>query len=227
MLEPQKGRNVMKERILAPSILSADFTKLGEEIKCVEEAGAKYLHFDVMDGMFVPSISFGMPVLKSIRKASDIVYDVHLMIVEPERYVEYFKNSGADLITVHIETLKEPETVLKQIRDLDVKVGLALNPETDVVKVYPYLHLIDMVLVMTVHPGFGGQKYIHDCTAKIATLAVKREELGLDYDIEVDGGIGESTIDEAMNAGANILVAGSSVYSGDAYGNAKKLIAKF
>lgn len=227
MLEPQKGRNVMKERILAPSILSADFTKLGEEIKCVEEAGAKYLHFDVMDGMFVPSISFGMPVLKSIRKASDIVYDVHLMIVEPERYVEYFKNSGADLITVHIETLKEPETVLKQIRDLDVKVGLALNPETDVEKVYPYLHLIDMVLVMTVHPGFGGQKYIHDCTAKIATLAVKREELGLDYDIEVDGGIGESTIDEAMNAGANILVAGSSVYSGDAYGNAKKLIAKF
>lgn len=217
----------MRERILAPSILSADFTKLGEEIKRVEEAGAKYLHFDVMDGLFVPSISFGMPVLKSIRKASDIVYDVHLMIVEPERYVEYFKNSGADLITVHIETLKDPETVLKQIRDLGAKVGLALNPETDVEKVYPYLHLIDMALVMTVHPGFGGQKYIHDCTEKIAALAAKREELGLDYDIEVDGGIGEGTIDEAMDAGANILVAGSSVYGGDAYENAKKLMAKF
>lgn len=217
----------MRERILAPSILSADFTILGEEIKKVEEAGAKYLHFDVMDGMFVPSISFGMPVLKSIRKASDIIYDVHLMIVEPERYVEYFKNSGADLITVHIETLKDPEAVLKQIRDLGAKVGLALNPETDVEKVYPYLHLIDMALVMTVHPGFGGQKYIHDCTAKIAALADKRKELGLDYDIEVDGGIGESTIDEAMDAGANILVAGSSVYGGDAYENAKKLMAKF
>lgn len=217
----------MKERILAPSILSADFTKLGEEIKRVEEAGAKYLHFDVMDGMFVPSISFGMPVLKSIRKASDIVYDVHLMIVEPERYVEYFRNSGADLITVHIETLKEPEVVLKQIKDLGAKVGLAINPETEVEKVYPYLHLIDMALVMTVHPGFGGQKYIHDCTAKIAALTAKRDELGLDYDIEVDGGIGESTIDEAMDAGANILVAGSSVYGGDAYENAKKLIAKF
>ncbi len=217
----------MRERILAPSILSADFTKLGEEIKRVEEAGAKYLHFDVMDGMFVPSISFGMPVLKSIRKASNIVYDVHLMIVEPERYVEYFKNSGADLITVHIETLKDPEAVLKQIKDLGAKVGLALNPETDVEKVYPYLHLIDMALVMTVHPGFGGQKYIHDCTSKIAALAAKREELGLDYDIEVDGGIGESTIDEAMDAGANILVAGSSVYGGDAYENAKKLMAKF
>ncbi|MBO5325731.1 MAG: ribulose-phosphate 3-epimerase [Lachnospiraceae bacterium] len=217
----------MRERILAPSILSADFTKLGEEIKRVEEAGAKYLHFDVMDGLFVPSISFGMPVLKSIRKASDIVYDVHLMIVEPERYVEYFKNSGADLITVHIETLKDPEAVLKQIKDLGAKVGLALNPETDVEKVYPYLHLIDMALVMTVHPGFGGQKYIHDCTAKIVALASKREELGLDYDIEVDGGIGEGTIDEAMDAGANILVAGSSVYGGDAYENAKKLMAKF
>lgn len=217
----------MKEKILAPSILSADFTKLGEEIEAIERAGAKYLHFDVMDGIFVPSISFGMPVLKSIRKASNIVYDVHLMIVEPERYVEYFKNSGADLITVHIETLKEPEAVLKQIRELGVKVGLALNPETEVEKVYPYLHLIDMALVMTVHPGFGGQKYIHDCTAKIAVLANKREELGLDFDIEVDGGIGEGTIDEAMDAGANILVAGSSVYGGDAYENAKKLMARF
>ena len=217
----------MKERILAPSILSADFTRLGEEIKSVEEAGAKYLHFDVMDGMFVPSISFGMPVLKSIRKASDIVYDVHLMIMEPERYVEYFRNSGADLITVHIETLKDPEAVLKQIRDLGAKVGLALNPETDVETVYPYLHLVDMALVMTVHPGFGGQKYIHDCTPKIAALVAKREALGLDYDIEVDGGIGEGTIDEALDAGANILVAGSSVYGGDAHENAKKLLAKF
>lgn len=217
----------MRKRILAPSILSADFTKLGEEIEKVEKAGARYLHFDVMDGMFVPSISFGMPVLKSIRKASNMVYDVHLMIVEPERYIEYFKESGADLITVHIETLKEPEKVLKQIRDLGAKVGLSLNPETDVEEMTPYLHLIDMALVMTVHPGFGGQKYIHACTEKIAALAAKREELGLDFDIEVDGGIGEATMDEALNAGANILVAGSSVYGGDAYENAKKLMEYF
>lgn len=213
----------MREKILAPSILSADFTRLAEEIKSVEQAGAKYLHFDVMDGMFVPSISFGMPVLKSIRKASDMVYDVHLMIVEPERYIQYFKESGADLITVHIETLKDAKAVLTQIRALGAKVGLALNPETDVETIYPYLSLIDMALVMTVHPGFGGQKYIHECTAKITALAEEREKQGLDFDIEVDGGIGEGTIQEALDAGANVLVAGSAIYSGSAYDNAQKL----
>jgi len=202
----------MRERILAPSILSADFTKLGEEIRLVEEAGAKYLHFDVMDGMFVPSISFGMPVLKSIKKATNMVMDTHLMIVEPERYLKYFVESGADLITVHIETIKEPEKVLKQIRDLGVKVGLALNPETDVKEVLPYLSLVDMLLVMTVHPGFGGQSYIHECTDKVKAVKAEIDRLGLDVDIEVDGGLSRDTIDEALDAGANVIVAGSAVF---------------
>lgn len=214
----------MRERILAPSILSADFTKLGEEIELIEKAGAKYLHFDVMDGMFVPSISFGMPVLKSIKKATHIVMDTHLMIEKPERYLEYFVKSGADLISVHIETLDDPEKVLKEIRDLGVKVGLAINPETDIKEVFPYLNLIDMILVMTVHPGFGGQKYIHECTDKVKAVKAEIERQGLDIDIEVDGGLGKETLKEALDAGANVIVAGSAVFGGDTYANAVELL---
>ncbi len=213
----------MRERILAPSILAADFTRLGEQIKAVEKAGAKYLHFDVMDGMFVPSISFGMPVLQSIRGISDMVYDVHLMIEKPERYIETFANCGADILTVHVETIQDCE-ILKQIKGLNVKVGLSLNPETPIETVYPYLTYVDMVLVMTVHPGFGGQRYIKECTDKVAQLYARIQELGLDVDIEVDGGIFDETIEEALSAGANVIVAGSAVFTENPYESAKILL---
>ncbi len=215
----------MRERILAPSILAADFTKLGEQIKEVEEAGAKYLHFDVMDGMFVPSISFGMPVLQSIRKVSDMVYDVHLMIEKPERYIDIFAKYGADIITVHVETIENQE-ILKKIKSLGVKVGLSLNPETPIEKVYPYLEYVDMVLVMTVHPGFGGQKYIDDCTDKVAALFAEIQNRNLEVDIEVDGGISMETIHKPLNAGANVIVAGSAVFTDTPFESATRLLEK-
>lgn len=215
----------MRERILAPSILAADFTKLGEQIKEVEEAGAKYLHFDVMDGMFVPSISFGMPVLQSIRKVSDMVYDVHLMIEKPERYIDIFAKYGADIITVHVETIENQE-ILKKIKSLGVKVGLSLNPETPIETVYPYLEYVDMVLVMTVHPGFGGQKYIDDCTDKVAALFAEIQNRNLEVDIEVDGGISMETIHKPLNAGANVIVAGSAVFTDTPFESATRLLEK-
>lgn len=215
----------MRERILAPSILAADFTKLGEQIKEVEEAGAKYLHFDVMDGMFVPSISFGMPVLQSIRKVSDMVYDVHLMIEKPERYIDIFAKYGADIITVHVETIENQE-ILKKIKSLGVKVGLSLNPETPIETVCPYLEYVDMVLVMTVHPGFGGQKYIDDCTDKVAALFAEIQNRNLEVDIEVDGGISMETIHKPLNAGANVIVAGSAVFTDTPFESATRLIEK-
>lgn len=219
----------MRERILAPSILSADFANLGSDILRVVDAGAKYLHIDVMDGMFVPTISYGMPIIKSIRKVTNITFDVHLMIVEPERYIGVFREIGADLITVHIETLSEPEKTLKTIRGFGAKVGLSLNPETPVEKIFPYLDLVDMVMIMTVRPGIGGQKYIHECTPKVEAAAAELKARGLDekVDIEVDGGIDDTTIDEALNAGANIIVAGTAVFGGDIEGNAKKLLSHF
>ncbi|MBR4965424.1 MAG: ribulose-phosphate 3-epimerase [Lachnospiraceae bacterium] len=215
----------MREKILAPSILAADFTKLGEQIKEVEKAGAKYLHFDVMDGMFVPSISFGMPVLQTIRKASDMIYDVHLMIEKPERYIEVFAEYGADILTVHVETIENNE-ILKKINELGVKVGLSLNPETPIETVYPYLEYVDMVLVMTVHPGFGGQKYIDDCTDKVAALFAEIQNRNLEVDIEVDGGISMETIHKPLNAGANVIVAGSAVFTDTPFESAKMLLER-
>lgn len=215
----------MREKILAPSILAADFTKLGEQIREVEKAGAKYLHFDVMDGMFVPSISFGMPVLQTIRKASDMIYDVHLMIEKPERYIEVFAEYGADILTVHVETIENNE-ILKKINELGVKVGLSLNPETPIETVYPYLEYVDMVLVMTVHPGFGGQKYIDDCTDKVAALFAEIQNRNLEVDIEVDGGISMETIHKPLNAGANVIVAGSAVFTDTPFESAKMLLER-
>ena len=219
----------MRERILAPSILSADFANLGSDIQRAANAGAKYLHIDVMDGLFVPRISFGMPIIQSIRRLTNITFDVHLMIVEPERYLAVFREMGADSLTVHIETLSSPETTLKTIRGLGAKVGISLNPETPVEKVFPYLDLVDLVMVMTVRPGIGGQKYIHECTPKIEAVAAELAKRGLadKVDIEVDGGIDENTIDEALNAGANVIVAGTSIFHGDIEANAKALIEHF
>ena len=207
--------------ILSPSILAADFACLGEEVRAAVRGGAEYIHFDVMDGAYVPSISFGMPVLKSVRSVTDRKLDVHLMIMEPERYIEEFVRCGADLITVHLETPQDPERTFRMIRSLGVKAGVAINPETSVHTVIPYLSMVDMVLIMTVRPGFGGQKYLDSCTEKIRIVRDAITQKGLSTDVEVDGGINDDTLPIVLEAGANVIVMGSSVFRGDAYENAK------
>lgn len=201
--------------ILAPSMLSADFTELGNEIRTIEENGAAYLHFDVMDGIFVPSISFGMPVLKSIRPATSLVCDVHLMITEPIRYIEDFAKAGADLITIHLEACEDVNATIEKIRACGCKVGLSIRPKTPVSSLLPYLDQIDMVLIMSVEPGFGGQKFIPESLDKIADTKRLLEEKGITADIQVDGGIYTHNVEEVLKAGANIVVAGSAVFNGD------------
>lgn len=206
---------------LAPSILSADFSRLGEDLSLVEKNGAKMLHIDVMDGMFVPSISLGFPVIKSIRKNSNMIFDVHLMIKEPERYVERFAESGADVITVHAEACLHLHRTIGQIKELGKKCGVALNPATPLSVLDYVLEDVDMVLLMTVNPGFGGQKFIPAMYAKIRALREQLTKRGLSTDIEVDGGIKTSNTREVIEAGANILVAGSAVFEGDIEANMK------
>ncbi len=203
------------EYILAPSILAADFKTLGREMKKTEENGARYLHFDVMDGMFVPSISFGMPVLASIQGVTEQVMDVHLMVREPIRYIEEFQKAGADLVTIHLEACEDVKATLKKIRSLGLKAGLSICPETETEAVKPYLNDVDMVLVMSVHPGFGGQKFIPESLDKIRKLREMIDEQDLSVDIEVDGGIYLSNVREVLLAGANIIVAGSAVFGGN------------
>ena len=202
--------------IISPSILAADFNILGEQIQEVEKSGAEYLHIDVMDGMFVPSISFGMPVIASIRKNSGLVFDVHLMIEEPIRYIEEFAKLGADSITFHLEAAGEriKETIDK-IHALGCKAGLSIKPATPITALLPYLESVDMILIMTVEPGFGGQKYIQTSTQKIKDLREILIEKGLPLDIQVDGGITAENIFEVTQAGANVIVAGSAVFRGD------------
>ena len=209
------------KNILAPSILSADFKILGEQLRTTEKAGAQYVHFDVMDGMFVPNISFGIPVLASIRGATKQVMDVHLMIREPIRYVEDFKKAGADIITVHLEACEDVHATLGKIRDAGLRCGLSICPETDVEELAPYLEEIDMALIMSVHPGFGGQSFIPESLEKIRKTRKMAEERGLDLDIQVDGGIGMSNIREVLDAGANVIVIGSGVFKGDAGENTR------
>ncbi len=201
--------------ILSPSILAADFTILGEQMKKAEAGGNEYFHFDVMDGMFVPNISFGLPVLSSLRKATEKVLDVHLMIEAPERYVDRFIDAGADIITVHQEACVPLAETLEKIHKRGKRAGIAVKPHTGVGALAPYLELADMFLIMTVEPGFGGQKYMEMCTDKIRTLRGMLNEKGLDADIQVDGGITRENVRTVLDAGANVIVMGSSVFGGD------------
>ncbi len=210
---------------LAPSILSADYMQLGKHIDQVKKGGADYLHFDVMDGVFVPSISIGMPVLKCTREYTDLFLDVHLMITDPEKYVETFAELGADMVTVHLETLKDPDAILARMRNTTAKVGLAINPATPVEDLFPYLHKVDMAVIMTVQPGFGGQSYLSKCTEKIKKTSEYCKAHGLkDLLIEVDGGVKIDNVQVPLEAGANVIVAGSAIFYGDAKANTKAFV---
>lgn len=215
-----------RKNILAPSILAADFSVLGQQIKEAAGAGAEYIHIDVMDGVFVPSISFGMPLIQSIRKVTDKVFDVHLMIVEPERYVKQFKECGADSITFHLEATEDADALIDQIHALGCRAGMSIKPKTPVEVVRKYLSKIDMLLVMTVEPGFGGQKYIPESTERIRRARELADELGVDLDIQVDGGVGQDNVHVVLEAGANVVVSGSAVFHGDITDNVKRFTAQ-
>ncbi len=212
--------------ILSPSILAADFSRLGEQIREVEHAGARYLHIDVMDGVFVPDISFGMPVILSVRKCSDIFFDVHLMIDRPERYIKEFADCGANLINFHVEATQDIVGTIQKIRFLGKKVGITISPETPASAVEPYLKLVDMVLVMTVEPGFGGQKLIPCCLDKVREVRAMALEKGLNIDIEVDGGIRVDNVELVLEAGANVIVAGSAIFQNRISDNVARFLEK-
>ena len=204
-------------RKIAPSILSADFTKLGEEIKAVETAGADYIHIDVMDGHFVPNITVGPMIVKAARKITDLPLDVHLMIENPERYIDDFIEAGSDVITVHVETATHLHRLLGVVRDAGIKAGAALNPATPLSSIQHVLHNLDMVVLMTVNPGFGGQSFIPEVLPKIEDLKRMMDQNGIEVDIEVDGGINVENIAQVARAGANVFVAGNAVFGSQDY----------
>ena len=197
---------------ISPSVLACDFSKLGDEVTEIERAGAEMAHLDVMDGMFVPNMSFGFPVIECLRKKTAIVFDVHLMIDKPERYIDRFIDAGADIVTFHVEATDVPEECLKMIRSRGKLAAISVKPKTPVEAIYPYLEMCDMVLVMTVEPGFGGQSLIPETLEKVKTLRSEIEKRGLNIDIQVDGGINDKNCRDAVAAGANVLVAGSAVF---------------
>ena len=216
----------MRKNLLSPSLLAADFSRLAEDIRNVEEAGAQYLHLDVMDGAFVPSISFGMPVIQSLRKNSNMTFDVHLMIEDPDRYLDEFAAIGADILTVHAEACTHLDRTIQKIHQLGKKAGVALNPATPLSVIDWVLPEVDMVLLMSVNPGFGGQKYIPYVTDKIRALRAMVDGRGLETDIEVDGGVSLANVSSVLEAGANVMVAGSAVFRGDAAENVKAFLEK-
>lgn len=211
---------------LCPSILAADFWELGRQVEIVEKAGVPYLHIDVMDGMFVPSISFGMPVLRCVRKRSRLFMDVHMMVAQPERYIEELVELGADGITIHVEACEcIPETLAK-LKELGVKTGIAINPETPVSAALPYMDMVDMVLVMTVRPGFGGQEYIIDCIDKIKEMRRIINERYPDVKLEIDGGVTLGNLEMNLAAGANVIVTGSAIFKGDIASNVREFLKR-
>ncbi len=213
---------------LAPSILSADFANLERDIKEIENAGAHYLHVDVMDGIFVPNISLGIPVIKSIRKVTDMTFDVHLMIDKPERYLEQFADAGADIINIHVEATDKVKECLEKIKKLGKKAGVTIKPNTPIEDVLPYLHLVDMVLVMSVEPGFGGQSLIPHTLDKIRNISDYINEKNLNVEIQIDGGVKLDNLESVIDAGANVIVAGSSVFDGkNNAGNVEVFYSKF
>ncbi|MGT2722044.1 ribulose-phosphate 3-epimerase [Streptococcus porcinus] len=205
----------MTSHKIAPSILAADYANFAAELKRIEETDAEYVHIDIMDGQFVPNISFGADVVASMRKHSKLVFDCHLMVINPERYVEAYAQAGADIMTIHVESTHHIHGALQKIRAAGMKAGLVINPGTPVSVIEPLLSLVDQVLIMTVNPGFGGQAFIPECLDKVKKVVEMRQRAGLDFDIEVDGGVDDKTIAACAKAGANVFVAGSYLFKAD------------
>lgn len=222
--------DILNKKYLSPSMLSADFTRVGEQLDIIEKAGNEMLHVDVMDGMFVPSISFGMPVIESIRPCTKMIFDVHMMVVDPERYIEDIRKSGADIISFHVEACKNIISTLWKVKELGAKPALAINPETPMERLRPYLEYVEEVVVMSVHPGFGGQSFIPESLERICELDRMRSEMGLSFAIEVDGGIKLNNVEEVLKCGADIIVAGSAVFKDDIAANIRafnEIISKY